>query len=58
MSQLRIPIHTKGFTAASYEPMSLLSIDTIGPLAEDEDGNAYMIVIIDCFTRWVELYAG
>ena len=42
MSQLRIPIHTKGFTAASYEPMSLLSIDTIGPLTEDEDGNAYI----------------
>ena len=42
------PIHTWGFTAASYEPMSLLSI---------ENGHAYIIVIIDCFTRWVELYA-
>ena len=31
------------FTAASYEPMSLLSIDTIGPLAEDEDGHAYIL---------------
>ena len=26
-------------------------------MAEDEDRNAYIIVIIDCFTRWVELYA-
>ena len=26
-------------------------------MAEDEDRNAYIIVISDCFTRWVELYA-
>ena len=26
-------------------------------MAEDEDRNAYIIVIIDSFTRWVELYA-
>jgi len=37
--------------------MTRVSIDTIGPLPVDEDGNEYIIVIIDSFTRWVELYA-
>ena len=35
--------------------MERLSVDTIGPLEKDTYGNCYIIVIIDCFTRWVEL---
>jgi len=57
MSRLRTPIKTLGFTTASMTPMTRVSIDTIGPLPVDEDGNEYIIVIIDSFTRWVELYA-
>jgi hypothetical protein len=45
------------FTLASYEPMERVSIDSIGPLPEDTNGNKFIIVIIDCFTRFVELYA-
>jgi len=56
MSQIKIPIHTIPFTTASYFPMERLNIDTIGPLKEDEDGNTYLIAIIDCFSRWVGLY--
>jgi transposase InsO family protein len=56
MSQIKIPIHTIPFTTASYYPMERLNIDTIGPLKEDEDGNTYLIAIIDCFSRWVGLY--
>ena len=57
MSYLKTPIHTHGFTTAAYRPMERLNWDTIGPLPEDELGNKHIIVIIDCFTRFVELYA-
>ena len=53
MSQIKVPIHTKPFTTASYYPMERLNIDTIGPLKEDERGNKYIIAIIDSFTRWI-----
>ena len=36
--------------------MDRLNIDTIGPLPPDESGNAYIIVIVDVFSRFVELY--
>jgi hypothetical protein len=57
MSQLRVPIHTHPFSLSSFEPMERLAIDTIGPLTADDEGNKYIVVIIDCFSRWVELYA-
>lgn len=50
-------VKTHPFVTASYTPMDVLNIDTIGPLDEDADGNKYILVIIDCFTRWVELFA-
>jgi len=56
MSVLKVCIHTHPFTTATYEPMERLNIDTIGPFEPDEHNNTYMITIIDCFTRWVEIY--
>ena len=56
MSYLKVPIHTIPFTTAVYEPMERLEVDTIGPLPADEDGHRYILVVIDCFTRWVSLY--
>mmetsp|Transcript_12868 Transcript_12868/g.21379 ORF Transcript_12868/g.21379 Transcript_12868/m.21379 type:complete len:1181 (+) Transcript_12868:947-4489(+) len=55
-SQKKTQNHSEPFTTASYDPMDLLSIDTIGPIDEDVDGNKYIIVIICCFTRYVELF--
>ena len=57
MSYLRVPIHTHPFTVACYQPMERLGMDSIGPLEESADGYCYILVIICCFTRWVELYA-
>ena len=57
MNRLRIPIHTHPFTTATYSIMERVAIDTIGPLPEDEEGNKYIIVFIDCFSRYVQLYA-
>ena len=31
-------------------------MDTIGPLPNDDLGNQFIIVVIDCFSRWVELF--
>ena len=53
---LRTPIHTKPFTTATYEPMERINIDTIGPLPMDKYGYCHIIVIINCFTRFIELY--
>ena len=55
MSRLRVPIKTLGFTTASSAPMTRISIDTITGLPPDEDGNECIVVIIDSFSRWVEL---
>ena len=40
-----------------YEPFECVAIDTMGPFEEDDDGNKYIIVSIDMFTRTVELTA-
>ena len=57
LSHTKILVQTENFTTATYNPMERLSVDSIGPLEVDELGMMYIIVIIDCFTRWVELYA-
>ena len=57
MSYLKIPIQTHRFTTASYEIMQRISIDTVGEIPEDEYGFKYVIVIIDCFCRFIELFA-
>lgn len=44
-------------TTEASEPFSIVAIDTVGPLPVDADGNKYIIAVIDCFSRFVELYA-
>jgi len=53
----QIPIHTIPFTTASTFPMERVNVDSMGHFKEDERGNRYLIAIIDCFTRWIGLYA-
>ena len=52
MSMLKIPIHAHGFSTSTYTPMECLNIDLIGPFPD----GGYVLVIIDTFTRWVELF--
>ena len=56
MSFIKLAVHTPPFTAGVYGPWERVNIDTIGPLPEDELGNKYIIAIIDCFSRFLELY--
>ena len=55
MSHIKHHIQMSPFTTASYGPMDTVNIDTIGPLPRDENGNKYVIVIIDAFSRWCML---
>ena len=57
LRETHLAIKTRPFTTAAYTPMEVLNIDTIGPLASDNAGNEHILVVIDCFTRWVELFA-
>ena len=41
---------------ASY-PMQIIATDILGPFPESINGNNYILVVGDYFTRWVEAYA-
>jgi hypothetical protein len=56
MSRLNILIRTHPFTCASYNPFESLHIDHIGPLPVDDKGNSHILVMIDAFSKWIELF--
>ena len=56
MSYVKAAVKVNPFTRAAYNPMEVLSIDTAGPLLEDGDSAKYILVVVDNFTRWIELY--
>lgn len=39
------------------EPMERVAIDILGPLPITENGNRYILVLCDCFSKWTEAYA-
>jgi transposase InsO family protein len=49
-------VSAEAFTIPSSVTMERFSIETLGRFPADKDGNIYIIVIIDCFSRYVELY--
>lgn len=42
---------------ASPWPFSQWGVDLIGPLPKEQGGVAYVIVVVDYFTKWVETEA-
>ena len=40
----------------SYHPFEVIHLDHIGPLRPDTHGNMFILVLIDAFSRWVELF--
>jgi len=40
---------------ASY-PFEVLAIDFVGPLPTTQKGNSYLLVLVDTFTKWVEVF--
>jgi hypothetical protein len=53
MSAIKLKIHASPFVTSRYTPMECINIDYVGPYPD----NGYTLVIIDTFTRWVELFA-
>ena len=39
----------------TLEPFECITMDTICPLPSDDDGNCYVIALIDCFSQRCEL---
>ncbi len=56
LSHRDVVVHTAPFTTAEMEPMDTLNIDSINGLTADVSGNTSILVVICCFTRFVELY--
>jgi hypothetical protein len=42
--------------AHSYNPFEVIHLDHIGPLRPDAQGNMFILILIDAFSRWVELF--
>ncbi len=43
--------------ALTGAPFERIALDIMGPLPESKNGNKYILVIMDYFTRWSEAYA-
>jgi transposase InsO family protein len=56
LSVRRLDYHTHPFTTSTYQPHSRINIDTLVLNQPDKQGNIALIVVIDTFTRWIELY--
>jgi len=56
MSHLTTVISAHRFTMAAPGPFMRINIDRIGPLPESAAGHTSILVIIDCFSRFVTLF--
>jgi transposase InsO family protein len=53
ISAIKLKIHASPFVTSRYTPMECINIDYVGPYPD----GGYTLVIIDCFSRWIELFA-
>ena len=44
-------------TVRAGSPMQICAVDIMGPLPKSKNGNRYILVLGDYFTRWMEAYA-
>ena len=56
MSRAHLAIRAHPFTRAAYYPFEVIALDHIGSLVIDKKGYQYELVLIDAFSRRVELY--
>jgi hypothetical protein len=50
-------IEVKRYTRSSYVPHECIEIDHVGPFQADKSSGAtHILVVIDTFSRWIELY--
>jgi hypothetical protein len=53
ISAIKLKIHASPFVTSRYTPMECINIDYVGPYPD----GGYTFVIIDTFSRWIELFA-
>jgi transposase InsO family protein len=53
ISAIKLRINSHPFVTSRYTPMECINIDYVGPYPD----GGYTLVIIDCFSRWIELFA-
>ena len=54
------PLHMPKALLGDYRvgaPMDRVATDILGPLPLTEQGNQYVLVVVDCFSQWTEAYA-
>ena len=56
MNMRKITVFTHPFTLATHRPMEFVHIDTLYMSIENEEGDLYVLVIIDSCSRWIKLY--
>ena len=49
-------IHSSPFTTSSHKLFEKVCIDYIGPLPPNAEGNRFILVVIDAFSRYLNLY--
>jgi hypothetical protein len=55
-SYLHYNINVPKYVTSGFYPMERLQIDTVGTFQEDEFGYKYVVVIVDCFSRFMTCY--
>jgi transposase InsO family protein len=56
LKPINIAIKALPYVTAAPNPMERICIDTMGPLTKSAKGYSYILVVIDAFSRFVELY--
>lgn len=51
------PLDLATGTVAAEQPFQVVSMDFVGPLPPDNNGNQYILVFVDQFSRYIELFA-
>jgi transposase InsO family protein len=56
MSNIRVAIKTHPFKLATTRPMEVIHMDTLYMGITNDNGDAYLLVLIDSCSRWLEMY--
>jgi transposase InsO family protein len=56
MNNLRVSIKTHPFHLSTTRPMQVIHMDTLSMGITNDNGDSYLLVLIDACSRWLELY--
>jgi transposase InsO family protein len=56
MNNLRVSIKTHPFHLSTSRPMQVIHMDTLSMGITNDNGDSYLLVLIDACSRWLEMY--